>query len=290
MPYFSDQDSNFVPSVGAFILVQGVAFVACYCIHKFTVALTFNLDRKLLDSNHIPLLTRLQDVSSAELRARIVSSVGYWILQHCMLQFHYSLFGLIDVVSNSKDIRLWRPLFGNPRDAYTIRNFWGWVNCSFSRVLCSMLTVRSKSWHQNLRSGLEGVSNFLTHDVLHLPSHGVLQRYTKIFFSFGLSGAMHMFADMGGGLSMRQSGAMQFFCMQALGIMIEDGVQALYRQSMKGEMTTRAKTIERTVGYVWVLFFIVWTSPVWVFPAHLQMREEDAMLSLSAVKPLFSGR
>jgi hypothetical protein len=99
-----------------------------------------------------------------------------------------------------------------------------------------------------------------------------------------------MFADIGGGLSMRQSGAMLFFCMQALGIMIEDGVQALYRQSMKGKMTTRAKRIARTVGYGWVLFFIVWRSPVSVFPAHLQMREEDPMLSLSAVKPLFSGQ
>jgi hypothetical protein len=29
---------------------------------------------------------------------------------------------------------------------------------------------------------------------------------------------------------------------------------------MKGKMTTRAKRIERTVGYGWVLFFIVWTK------------------------------
>ena len=153
-----------------------------------------------------------------------------------------------------------------------------------------MLIVYRKSWHQNLRSGLEGVSNFLTHDVLNLPSHGVLQRYTKIFFSFAVSGLMHTFADMGGGLSMRQSGALQFFCMQALGIMIEDGVQALYRQYMKGRTKRPAHMIERLVGYVWVLFFIVWTSPVWVFPTQLHMREGDALLSVSAIKPLFSGR
>jgi hypothetical protein len=77
VPYFSDQDSNLVPSVGAFILVQGVAVVACYCIHNLTVALTFNRDRNLLDSSHIPLLARLQDVSSAELRARIIARVGH---------------------------------------------------------------------------------------------------------------------------------------------------------------------------------------------------------------------
>ena len=152
-----------------------------------------------------------------------------------------------------------------------------------------MLTFRSKSWHQTMRSGLEGVSNFLTHDLLHLPTQGILQRYTKLLFSFGLSGIMHIFADTGGGLSMRQSGALQFFCMQALGIMIEDGVQEIYKQFTKRKTGTIPSRSERIIGYTWVMIFLIWTSPVWVFPATLQMREEEAMLSLSAVKLLIRG-
>lgn len=140
-----------------------------------------------------------------------------------------------------------------------------------------------------MRSGLEGVSNFLTYDVLHLPSYGTIPRYAKIFFSFALSGVMHLFADAGGGLSMHQSGALQFFCMQALGIMVEDGVQAIYRQFSR-DTRSGPGNAERIAGYIWVVCFLVWTSPVWVFPATLKMREEEALLNLSALKPLLRWR
>jgi hypothetical protein len=136
-----------------------------------------------------------------------------------------------------------------------------------------------------MRSGFEGASNFVAHDVLHLAAHGALQRYTKIFASFTLSGIMHIYADTGGGLAMKQSGALQFFCMQALGIMMEDGVKVLYKH-LTAVTRRLPPSVEHAIGYAWVLFFFVWTSPVWVFPATLQMQEEEAMLSLSALKPL----
>ena len=150
-----------------------------------------------------------------------------------------------------------------------------------------MLTMIRSSWHQTLRSGLEGVSDFVAHGVLQLPRHGLLQRYTKIICSFGISGVMHIFADMGGGLSIHETGALQFFLMQALGIMIEDGVQAIYRQTFKSVRESKANVIGKAVGFAWVLFFFVWTSPVWVFPATRKMQKEDAYLSIGAMKPLF---
>ena len=152
-----------------------------------------------------------------------------------------------------------------------------------------MLISCSTSWHQNLRSGLEGVSSFLTHDLMHLPRQGILQRHTKIFFSFGLSGIMHVFSDAGGGVSMRQSGATQFFGMQALGIMMEDGVREIYKQFTGRKAGSTPTISERIIGYMWVITFLIWTSPVWVFPVTLQMREEEAMLSLSALRPFFRG-
>ena len=94
---------------------------------------------------------------------------------------------------------------------------------------------------------------------MHLPRQGILQRYTKIFFSFGLSGIMHVFADTGGGLSMRQSGALQFFCMQALGILIEDGVQEIYKQIAKRKIGVTPSVGERIIGYTWVVTFLIWT-------------------------------
>ena len=78
--------------------------------------------------------------------------------------------------------------------------------------------------------------------------------------------------------------------MQAAGIVIEDVVQAVYRRAFKAGAGPNQRMFERGIGYAWVLFFLVWTSPVWIFPVTVKMREEDALISFDAVKSLFTGR
>ena len=97
------------------------------------------------------------------------------------------------------------------------------------------------------------MSSFLAHDILHLPHQGLLQRYTKIFISFLVSGVMHARVDTGGGISMRNSGAVQFFSMQALGIILEDSVQAIYTRFFKGSSGSNVTLLQRAAGHIWVL-------------------------------------
>lgn len=78
--------------------------------------------------------------------------------------------------------------------------------------------------------------------------------------------------------------------MQALGIIIEDCMQTIYRRYFKHISGSNARFVESFVGYAWVFFFLVWTTPVWVFPATLNMRMEDDLLSLDAVKPILFCR
>ena len=92
---------------------------------------------------------------------------------------------------------------------------------------------------------------------------------------------MHIVADYGGNVPREQSGAMEFFCTQALGIMIEDGVQEVWRL-MGGRKNT---LFTRSVGFIWTIGFISWSSPIWVYPVARGMRREDMMLSLWAMKP-----
>ena len=125
VPPFSRMDPNFVPSKGAFLLVQLVAVVACYYAHNLTVEYTFSLDQELLGSNYIPLFTRAANVSGAELKVRIIASLGYWIIQYCSMQFFYSVFALFGSFVDGQETKLWRPLFGSPEDAYTLKNLWG---------------------------------------------------------------------------------------------------------------------------------------------------------------------
>ena len=132
VPYFSTTRPAFVPSRGAFLCMQIVAVAACYHLHNKTIEATFSLDLQYLSDARIPLLTRITEVSSAELKARVITSIGYWIVQCCMMQFFYSAAGIVAAISNPSTIHLWRPLFGSPWDAYSIRNFWGSVSVGVS--------------------------------------------------------------------------------------------------------------------------------------------------------------
>ena len=89
---------------------------------------------------------------------------------------------------------------------------------------------------------------------------------------------------------MRQSGALQFFCTQALGIMLEDGVIAIYKRSMRPKKAERIAGVEKAIGCLWVMSFIVWSSPVWVFPVTINTRKEHALLGPSAIQPFFWPR
>lgn len=108
--------------------------------------------------------------------------------------------------------------------------------------------------------------------------------------SFFLSGVMHIAADAGGGVTFTESGALRTFCTQALGVVIEDAVQYVYRTHLKRSGQNEITMFERCVGYIWVLSFLIWSSPAWVFPVTRNMRFEDDLLSWNAVKPILFGR
>lgn len=59
----------------------------------------------------------------------------------------------------------------------------------------------------------------------------------------------------------------KFFLLQAFGVMVEDGVQATV-----GGMAIPGPC-RRMIGYMWVAVFLVWSTPVWMFPP---MRQGDS--------------
>lgn len=139
----------------------------------------------------------------------------------------------------------------------------------------------SEFWHQNLKISLLGPAKFITYDVLRLPRKGLVQRYTLIFFVFFISGCVHIMSDLGASLPPSESGALRFFCTQALGIMIEDGAQSVYRH-----IGGHPGFLSRTVGYIWVLAFLSWSIPAWQYPAILITKKEDVVFKLSAFRSL----
>ena len=141
-----------------------------------------------------------------------------------------------------------------------------------------------KFWHQCLQLNVKGPAEYATHTLLHIPKGTLVARYTKIFFAFYVSGTMHLIADSGGAVTISESGALRCFCTQALGIMIEDAVQELYRRSGGDQKSC----LPKAVGYIWVVLFLSWSSPVWVYPVARTMKRDDMMLSIYALGPLVS--
>lgn len=125
----------------------------------------------------------------------------------------------------------------------------------------------SSFWHQGARQKFLAPANFLASSVLRVPKGTLLARYTVLSLTFIISGAHHQLGDVASGVPWEEAGAMRFFVMQAVGIIVEDTVQGIYRWLMGQERTAAKPTRwKRALGFMWLLVWLIWTTPVWVYP------------------------
>ena len=125
VPQFSSRDPNYVPTRYQFLARKFLTVVVCWVAHDIFIDVQLKLNRVLMFPGYVPFLARLSRVSREEVIVRVISSISYWIVQYCMIQFFYGLAAIMSVSQNPKDLKLWRPLFGSFSDAYTLREFWG---------------------------------------------------------------------------------------------------------------------------------------------------------------------
>jgi hypothetical protein len=111
---------------------------------------------------------------------------------------------------------------------------------------------------------MQGISSFVCWDILRLPRPSLIERYAKIIVVFIISAALHLAIDSRGGIMHPQSGALRCFLIQPLGIMLEDGAQAIYRRVRGGAAKSNRWT--KTAGYIWVLAFLTLVAPLYNFP------------------------
>ena len=135
-----------------------------------------------------------------------------------------------------------------------------------------------------IQLNLKGPAEFITHTILRIPHGTILARYSKILLAFCVSGVMHAVVDISA-VPITQSGACRFFCMQALGIMIEDGVQEVYRIA-SGNGKSRFGIV---VGYIWVFAFFCWSTPAWAYPLVRSLERSNVWLTMDTLRPLFTN-
>lgn len=133
-------------------------------------------------------------------------------------------------------------------------------------------------WHQNNRQMVSQLADFLLHRTLHLPRKTWLTRLLDLFLNFFISGLMHAVLDIASGISWHDSGALQFFCTQVIGIVLEERVQMIYHHSgvwadRPGKLSSSSAFRPRVlIGYIWVVMFLTWSFPIWIYPTLYRMR------------------
>ena len=150
----------------------------------------------------------------------------------------------------------------------------------------------SKFWHQMYRQTFGGPARYLINDVLHLSRGTLTARYAQILATFFISGLLHLSTDVAIGIAWSESGAMRFFCTQAVGILVEDGVQALYqRVDPKANRSSPRQKLAKAIGHVWLVCFLAWSTPVWAYPAMRRNHGEpkDQVLPFSLTAMLWNG-
>ena len=88
-------------------------------------------------------------------------------------------------------------------------------------------------------------------------------------------------------LSFHNSQCVRFFITQALGIMLEDGVQEVAtRLGILGKEKT--KWWMKAVGWVWLMVFLGWSTPALMYPAaRLNTgKGKDVLLPFSVIQAL----
>lgn len=99
--------------------------------------------------------------------------------------------------------------------------------------------------------------------VLRIAHHTTVAYVIRLVLVFALSGAVHVGLDLGFALSIAETGAMKFFILQAVGMLLEQAMWSALQFVGCGGGFGKAG---RLIGYLWVCAFLALTAPMWVVP------------------------
>lgn len=271
-PPYSSSHPTYIPSRTQFLLKKLLIITTSYLlVDILSQGNQPHQNPSRYASSQIPIFSRLyhRTLTAEELLIRITTSLGFWFGAFLVIQCYYSTLQFLAVLLRFSDPEHERPIFGNVLvEACTLRGFWG------------------RGWHLLMRERLVTGANWLTIGGLRLRSRAgseqsrftrLFKRYTHLTFVFALSGVFHWGEDLAQGLGWTESGAVVFFLLMAVGIMIEDAVQWFwadiptgsynFQEKKSGRTSDDVKTVSgkgwwmKGVGYLWVVCWFSVATP-----------------------------
>ena len=140
---------------------------------------------------------------------------------------------------------------------------------------------------------MSGPATYIVFSLLRIPAESHYFRYAHLFLMFLISGIIHALQEVAQGISFWQSGAIQFFVTQVFGILLEDLARTQcfrLRKHFNGQTRQWALApVSSYFGYIWVLLFLVWSTPVWIYPSIAANKGEpkDKVLPFSVIGSIF---
>ena len=149
------------------------------------------------------------------------------------------------------------------------------------------------TWHQLFRQRFSNLATFLTRRVLRLPRGSLMARYAHLYLVFIQSALLHFLMDAASGYSLGRSGSPRFFLMQAAAITAEDFVTWACAQTAgppRRGADGRPVLWARALGYAWVLVWLAWTTPGWMYPLIAVPKADGSfVLPVGVVRPALEG-
>ncbi|RAL04539.1 wax synthase family protein [Aspergillus ibericus CBS 121593] len=225
---------------------------------------------RVLVASRVPIFRRLSEVTAEEVVIRLFSTLSAAIGLVCSQGGFYNLFAFTGVLSGFSEPQDWPSFYGSLSDAYSLRRVW------------------SRVWHQCNTHKFRAIARFVVQDVLGFLPRTPACQYAQTLMVFAASAVMHLLIDLSAGISISRSGAVQFFCTQAVGILVEDLVVGIY-SALRGLSPSRSASWgERFIGFLWVSAFFVWSLPAYIYPMlyRSNMGLTDSVVPVSIIGAL----
>ncbi|KAI0193428.1 membrane bound O-acyl transferase family-domain-containing protein [Astrocystis sublimbata] len=247
-------------SRAAFVLQRLFVTLIAYLIVDIVASLP-PPDAVLMQPEKAALFYSLRRLDAGDFTFRAIMTISYWFTTGTLNLFMVNTVAAIAVMLHFTQPADCPPLYGAFSEAYTVRRFWG------------------VSWHQMFRSFLTGHARLFVGSALpFLPQRSFLARYARLATAFLISGVLHYRADQLMGVPNAENGAIVFFLLHPLGICLEDAIAPMV-------LAFLPKPLRHITGYLWVLVFFIWSSPVYTYPSTRLGIDTAALLPVRLVGP-----
>ncbi|KAH6220268.1 hypothetical protein HBI42_105380 [Parastagonospora nodorum] len=203
-----------------------------------------------------------ESFNADELWASFDNVVHWCVVNMFLYEAYHSVFAVLFVGLGLDQPAEWSmSLFGHISEAYTVRRYWG------------------KHWHNYIYASFNGHTQIVTRKWLRMRRGRTSTRLVENTMVFAMSGLMHSAVRF-----VQDPGASDYMVItlwyigQMVPIVIE-GIVVVYWQDLKEKFEVKENKwltrFERTVGYVWVIGFNMWS-----ITKYIHTRNEWAQVAM----------